>query len=170
MLDIDGFRLDKATQTTVDALADWSDAMRTCARAVGKDNFFIPGEITGGNTFGSIYLGRGRQPDMQPVSTHAAVTVTNLSSQNLFIREVQKNALDAAAFHYSVYRSLTRFLGMDGNLESGYDTPIDWVEAWNEMLLTNDMLNPNTNEFDVRHMYGTANQGSCYLPRVVLLC
>lgn len=170
MLDIDGFRLDKATQITVDALADWSDAMRQCARSVGKENFFIPGEITGGNTFGSIYLGRGRQPDMQPLDRLAAVTVTNLSSQALFIRSPQKNALDAAAFHYSVYRSLTRFLGMDGNLESGYDTPIDWVDAWNEMLYTNDMLNPNTNEFDVRHMYGTANQGGCCSPAVQLVC
>lgn len=57
MLDIDGFRYDKATQVTLDAEAEFSSNMRECARAVGKDNFFIPGEITGGNTFGAMYIG-----------------------------------------------------------------------------------------------------------------
>ena len=178
MLDIDGFRIDKATQITVDALGDFSNTVRECARSVGKENFFIPGEITGGNTFGSIYLGRGRQPDMLPNDLLSAVTTNNNSNSSLWIRDQGNNALDAAAFHYSVYRYLTRFLGMDGVLESGYDTPLDWyvncfcstillprailtvlrVDAWNDMLMTNDMVNPNTNTFDVRHMYGVSNQ------------
>ena len=59
MLDIDGFRIDKATQITVDMLGDWADSVRQCARRFGKNNFSIPGEVTGGDTFGSIYLGRG---------------------------------------------------------------------------------------------------------------
>jgi alpha-1,3-glucan synthase len=126
MLDIDGFRLDKATQITVDALGDFSHAMRECARSVGKENFFIPGEITGGNTFGSIYIGRGRQPDMLPTDLVSAVTTNNKSNGSLWIRDEDNNALDAAAFHYSIYRSLTRFLGMDGILASGYDTPLNW--------------------------------------------
>jgi alpha-1,3-glucan synthase len=158
MLDIDGFRLDKATQITVDALGNFSESMRECAREVGKENFFIPGEITGGNTFGSIYLGRGRQPDMLPPNLTAAVLTTNVSNSSLFIRDIGQNALDAAAFHYSVYRSMTRFLGMDGELTAAYDTPVDWVDAWNEMLITNDYVNANTNEFDPRHMYGVSNQ------------
>lgn len=62
MLDIDGFRYDKATQVTVDAEGQFSSNMRKCARAVGKENFFIPGEITGGNTFGSVYIGKFRIP------------------------------------------------------------------------------------------------------------
>jgi alpha-1,3-glucan synthase len=159
MLDIDGFRFDKATQITVDALGDFSHAMRECARSVGKENFFLPGEITGGNTFGSVYLGRGRQPNMMPETLDEAVAVSNRSNSSLFIRDEDKNALDSAAFHYSIYRSLTRFLGMDGNLESGYDVPVDFVDTWNLMLLSNDFVNPNTNEFDPRHMYGIANQG-----------
>lgn len=57
MLDIDGFRYDKATQVTVDAEGSFSAQMRECARAVNKTNFFIPGEITGGNTFGAVYIG-----------------------------------------------------------------------------------------------------------------
>jgi alpha-1,3-glucan synthase len=111
MLDIDGFRLDKATQITVDALGDWSDAIRKCARRFGKNNFFIPGEITGGNTFGSIYIGRGREPSMAAPTLKDAVTATNKTGREMFIRDPGKNALDAGAFHYSVYRSLTRFLG-----------------------------------------------------------
>jgi alpha-1,3-glucan synthase len=177
MLDIDGFRLDKATQITVDAVGNFSHAMRECARTVGKENFFIPGEITGGNTFGSIYLGRGRQPDMLPSTLTSAVTTTNASNSSLWIRDDGQNALDAAAFHYSIYRNMMRFLGMDGILASGFDTPQDWyvkllplpiygrfeadtnrVDAWNEILLTNDLVNTNTNTFDVRHMYGVSNQ------------
>ncbi|KAJ9317012.1 CAZyme family GH13 [Paecilomyces variotii] len=156
-LDIDGFRYDKATQATVDALGDISGSYRECARRYGKNNFFLPGEITGGNTFGAIYLGRGRQPNQLP-SLEEAITSTNSSPQQYFIREQGQNALDAAAFHYSIYRSMTRFLGMDGNLEAGYDTPVDWVDAWNEMLITNDFVNANTGKYDPRHMYGATNQ------------
>ena len=158
MLDIDGFRLDKATQITVDALGDFGHSVRECARRVGKQNFFIAGEIAGGNTFGSIYLGRGRQPDMVPQTLLDAVTTKNTSNSSMFIRDEDNNALDAAVFHYSVYRALTRLLGMDGNLTSGYDTPVNFVDAWNTMLSTNDLVNANTGVFDPRHMYGVSNQ------------
>ena len=158
MLDIDGFRFDKATQVTVDAQAEFGDFMRQCASRVGKENFFMPGEITGGNTFGSIYLGRGRQPDQRPDNLTQAITLNGASSDDFFIRSKGKNALDAAAFHYSIYRSLTRFLGMDGNLTAGYDVPTNFVDTWNTMLTTNDLVNANTGEFDPRHMYGATNQ------------
>lgn len=55
-LDIDGIRVDKSTQITVDALASWSTSTKACAAALGKNNFYIVGEITGGDTFGSLYL------------------------------------------------------------------------------------------------------------------
>lgn len=157
-LDIDGFRYDKATQATVDALGEMSLAYRECARAVGKENFFIAGEITGGNTFGSIYLGRGRQPNQYPSTTTQAMAMTNESDSQWFLREVGHEAIDGAAFHYSTYRALTRFLGMDGQLSAGYDVPIDWVNAWNEMLTSNDLVNANTGKFDPRHMFGATNQ------------
>ncbi|KAF2667663.1 alpha-1,3-glucan synthase [Microthyrium microscopicum] len=159
MLDIDGFRFDKATQATVDAHADFAAYVRECARSVGKSNFFMPGEITGGNTFGSVYLGRGRQPNMVPSNISFASTMSNSSDSKYYIRDLGKNSLDAAAFHYTVYRSLTRFLGMDGNLEAGYDANGgSWTDAWNTMLLTNDFVNANTGLFDPRHMYGVTNQ------------
>ncbi|KAJ5179972.1 alpha-1-3-glucan synthase [Penicillium capsulatum] len=157
-LDIDGFRYDKATQATVEALGDMSSAYRECARAVGKDNFFIAGEITGGNTFGSIYLGRGRQPNQYPKDAVQAMKMTNESSSQYFLREIGHEAIDGAAFHYSTYRALTRFLGMDGQLSAGYDVPINWVDAWNEMLQSNDLINANTGKFDPRHMFGVTNQ------------
>ncbi|KAG5298100.1 alpha-1,3-glucan synthase [Histoplasma ohiense] len=156
-LDIDGFRYDKALQATVDALGDMSEHYRECARSLGKHNFFLPGEITGGNTLGAIYIGRGRQPNMLPDSLEAAVKMTNMSNENYFIREQGKSALDAGAFHYSIYRSLTRFLGMDGSLAAGFDTPVNWVDAWNEMILTNDFVN-SQGHFDPRHMFGATNQ------------
>jgi hypothetical protein len=42
----DGFRVDKATQVIADTFGDFSQAMRECAANVGKDNFFITGEIS----------------------------------------------------------------------------------------------------------------------------
>lgn len=55
-LDFDAIRVDKATQVTVDALATWASTTRACANKLGKKNFFITGEVTGGDTFGSLYL------------------------------------------------------------------------------------------------------------------
>ncbi|MCJ1398815.1 Cell wall alpha-1,3-glucan synthase ags1 [Xylographa trunciseda] len=168
-LDIDGFRFDKATQVTVDAQGAFGEYIRNCAAQFGKHNFFMPGEITGGNTFGSIYLGRGRlaDPAMQPANLTAGVSLTNTSSDSYFIRDLGQNALDAAAFHYTIYRSLTRFLGMDGNLEAGYDASLNWVDGWNDMLTTNDLINANTGVFDPRHMYGVTNQDVFRWPAIV---
>ncbi|KAE8394957.1 hypothetical protein BDV23DRAFT_178946 [Aspergillus alliaceus] len=166
-LDIDGFRYDKATQATVDALADMSSAYRECARKVGKENFFIAGEITGGNTFGSIYLGRGRQPNQKVNDIMEAMNMTNTSDPQYFIREVGRAAIDAAAFHYSIYRGLTRFLGMDGQLDAGFDVPVDSVEAWNQIISTNDMINANTGKFDPRHMFGATNQDVFRWPAIL---
>lgn len=54
-LDIDAIRIDKSTQVTVDALAAWTTSTRACATQLGKTNFLITGEVTGGDTFGSLY-------------------------------------------------------------------------------------------------------------------
>ena len=113
MLDIDGFRMDKGQQITVDAQGEFADHVRQCAKSFGKNNFFIPGEIVSGNAFGADYLGRGKTPDMTVEDTTAAVSMTtNNSDRSGFIRDVGKNAFDAACFHYTTYRSLTRFLGL----------------------------------------------------------
>ncbi|KAJ9408695.1 putative alpha-1,3-glucan synthase [Paecilomyces variotii] len=158
MLDIDGFRIDKAIQVTLDAQAEWSDSIRRCARRFGKENFYIPGEIVSGNSFGSLYIGRGRQTNQTITNMTEAVTLTNDSDHRMHIRPPQKAALDASAFHYSVYRSLTRFLGMDGTFEAEGDPPSNFVELWNGLVQTNDMVNVNTGKFDPRHLYGTSNQ------------
>ncbi|PSS03495.1 alpha amylase [Coniella lustricola] len=158
-LDIDGFRVDKAMQVTVDAQAAFSSAMRDCAKDYNKTNFMVVGEITSGNTLGSIWLGRGRPLDMWVDDAETAQTLTwNTTDSPYFLRDPGNSGLDGGAFHYSVYRFLTRFLGLSGNLEASYDLPTDWVEMWNEMLLSNDFYNANTGEFDPRHMYGVANQ------------
>jgi alpha-1,3-glucan synthase len=128
MLDNDGFRFDKATQVTVDALADYSEAVRGCARRLGKQNFFMPGEITGSDSLGAIYLGRGREPQMRPKDAATGMSL-NSSSTGVFLRDAGKNGLDGAAFHYSIYRHLTRFLGMDGNITQAYDVPENWVRT-----------------------------------------
>jgi alpha-1,3-glucan synthase len=156
-LDIDGIRIDKATQVTVGFMADWSAHTRECAKQFNKDNFFIPGEITGGDTFGALYIGRGRTPQQRPPSFLDATNMTQDQTQ-YFLREADNAGLDSSAFHYSVYRSLCRFLGMDGNLNVAYDIDVNFVTAWNQLVVTNDFLNHQTNEFDPRHMFGTTNQ------------
>jgi alpha-1,3-glucan synthase len=55
-LDFDAIRVDKATQVTVEALAEWATGTRACATKLGKKNFLITGEVTGGDTFGALYM------------------------------------------------------------------------------------------------------------------
>ncbi|KAH8833661.1 modular protein with glycoside hydrolase family 13 and glycosyltransferase family 5 domains [Flagelloscypha sp. PMI_526] len=155
-LDIDAIRIDKATQVTVDALAEWASSTRSCAKDLGKNNFFIPGEVTGGDRFGSLYYGRGRTTTQLPGGFLAAANLT-ASNNEYFLREAPLNALDSVAFHYSTYRSLSRFLGMDGNLQVAYDVDLNFVTAWNQMFVNNDFINQMTGKLDPRHMYGTSN-------------
>ncbi|KAF8825486.1 hypothetical protein HHX47_DHR6000210 [Lentinula edodes] len=156
-LDIDAIRVDKSLQVTLEALAEWSNATRECAIGVGKENFYIAGEVTGGDTFGALYLGRGRTPSMRPDSIATAANVTSSDAQ-YFLRPEGYNALDGCAFHYSIYRSLTSFLGMDGNLQDAYDLSSDsFITAWNEMFVNDDFINSNTGVIDPRHMFGTSN-------------
>jgi alpha-1,3-glucan synthase len=58
-LDFDAIRIDKSTQVTLDAIAEWASSTRACAADLGKDNFYITGEVTGGDTFGSLYMYAG---------------------------------------------------------------------------------------------------------------
>jgi hypothetical protein len=41
-------------------------------------------------------------------------------------------------------------IGMDGQLTAGFDAPVDWVEGWDYMVKTNDLINANTGVFDPR--------------------
>jgi alpha-1,3-glucan synthase len=86
----------------------------------------------------------------------AAANVTSDDNQ-YFLRDAPNNGLDAIAFHYSIYRSFQRFLGMDGNLQVAYDVSVNFVSAWNQMFVENDFINAFTGEIDPRHMYGTSN-------------
>ena len=168
MLDIDGFRMDKGQQITVDAQGEFADYIRQCARRFGKQNFFIPGEIVSGNAFGAIYLGRGKEPGQAVNDTTKAVQqMTNTTDDSLFLRGKGKNAFDAACFHYSTYRALTRFLGMDGDLGAKGETPTDFIDAWNDFIKTNDLINANTGVFDPRHMYGAQNQDVFRWPTII---
>ena|SRR5450432_3109317 len=113
MLDIDGFRMDKGLQITVDAQGEFANYIRGCAARYGKHNFYIPGEIVAGNAFGAVYIGRGKEPNMAVENvTEAVLLTTNQLNSSLVIRDAGHNAFDGPAFHYSAYRALTKFLGM----------------------------------------------------------
>lgn len=47
---------------------------------------------------------------------------------------------------------------MDGTYEAEGDPPANFVDLWNALVATNDMVNTNTGKFDPRHLYGTSNQ------------
>lgn len=152
-LDIDGFRIDKAMQVTVDAQGNWSHFQRECATSIGKNNFFIPGEIVNGNADGSVYIGRGKEPEMMVENITEALT----SNSSQYIRAEGHQALDAGAFHYSTYRALMRFLGLDGNLLAANDAPVNFADQWKTFVQTNDLNNAFTGKWDPRHMYGVSN-------------
>ncbi len=94
-LDIDAIRIDKSIQVTVDAIATWATHTRGCAQKVGKKNFMITGEVTGGDTFGSLYIGRGRQPNQRPSYPVAANLTGAASESQYFLRDSGKNGIDA---------------------------------------------------------------------------
>lgn len=162
-LDIDGFRMDKAMQIPVDSQANFSLAMRECAGEVGKENFFVPGEIVNGNTNGAIYIGRGKEPEMAYDNMTAAVSSGELN----YVRDDKHHALDAAAFHYSFYRALMRILGLDGNLLATAEAPTNLADQWETLMKTNDMRNAYTQEFDPRHMYAASNQDVLRWPGLI---
>nr|OQO18342.1 hypothetical protein B0A51_18106 [Rachicladosporium sp. CCFEE 5018] len=153
-LDFDGFRIDKAMQTTVDSMGSFSNTVRQCAAKLGKNNFFIPGEVVNGNSDGAVYYGRGKDPSMAVDNLTEVVTSNNTQ----YLREQGHSALDAGAFHYTIYRGLMRFLGLDGNLLAANDGPVNFADSWYQMMVANDMNNAYTGKFDPRHMYGTSNQ------------
>lgn len=111
MLDLDGFRMDKALQISVDSLAEWSQYQRECARQYGKENFLIIGEVVGTDQQAAIYYGRGRQADQYADNFTAAALATNESSVTDYVRDFGLTALDGTAFHYTIYGAMTRFLG-----------------------------------------------------------
>ncbi|KAG9722494.1 alpha-1,3-glucan synthase, partial [Aureobasidium melanogenum] len=162
MLDIDGFRVDKALQTPVDALAEWATYQRNCARQYGKENFLITGEVVGELKFSSVFFGRGKSPDTyfdNPLEGQNATGETEG-----YIRDFGNNALDGTNFHYPTYGALTRFLGLDGAI--GFEG-VDFVQHWLGYLETDDMVNANTGVFDPRHMYGTTNQDVFRWPSLI---
>ncbi|KAF2715738.1 glycosyltransferase family 5 protein [Pleomassaria siparia CBS 279.74] len=155
MLDIDGFRMDKAAQTPIDVHAEWSDYQRACARRYGKDNFLIVGEIVSKVPYASLLIGRGKQPNQAFENMTQAIAAYSAKQDDNYLRSFGSSALDGDAFAYPFYGAMTRFLGLDGPI--GLEG-VDFVETWHDLLLHEDMVNANTGEFDPRHLWGMTNQ------------
>jgi alpha-1,3-glucan synthase len=155
MLDIDGFRMDKAAQTPVDVHAEWSEHQRKCARRFGKENFLIVGEVVSKVQYASLMIGRGKQPNQSFKNVADAVVPRNWENDTNYLRPYGTSLLDGDAFHYPFYGAMTRFLGLDGPI--GLEG-VDFVKLWHELLHHVDMVNPNTGEFDPRHLWGMTNQ------------
>jgi len=157
MLDFDGYRIDKALQVSVDAQARFSKYIRACASRHGEENFFISGEIVNEVGLSSVYLGRGRQPDVAPANAEIALSLAMDQIKEFeFLRRTEYSALYSAEFHCGLYRAIVIFLGTGGDLQlpSG-SRQFNFVEMWQGQrgyLLTDDLVNANTGLFDPRHM------------------
>lgn len=103
-----------------------------------------------------VFSGRGRTPTQRPPDFPTAANLT-ASENQYFLRDEGLNGLDSVAFHYSTYRALTSFLGMDGNLQVAFDVSNNFAQSWQEMFVTNDFVNPNNGDVDPKHMFGTSN-------------
>jgi alpha-1,3-glucan synthase len=85
--------------------------MRKCAGELGKDNFFISGEVTSNHALGAVYMGRGKTPSLY--SKHVdSVSLVWRDKYNFYLR-ANSSCLDSSAFHYTIHRKLVRFLGLD---------------------------------------------------------
>jgi alpha-1,3-glucan synthase len=75
--------------------------------------------------------GRGREGD-QWLASPDDITNTPVDT---FIRPFSSSPLDSVAFHYSIYRALIPFLGLDGNPFPEHDV-IGWsfADMWNTMM------------------------------------
>ncbi|KAB2571997.1 Cell wall alpha-1,3-glucan synthase ags1 [Lasiodiplodia theobromae] len=155
MLDIDGFRLDKALQMTADGLADFSSFQRRCARRYGKENFLIVGELVGKKPLVALTTGRGKEPEQYWHNTTEAIAASNTSDPQHFVRDGEHTSIDGSSFSYDMYFSLAQFLGLDGDYPKG---SVDFVSLWEDLLVQTDMVNVNTGVFDPRHGFGTTNQ------------
>ncbi|KAJ3284167.1 Cell wall alpha-1,3-glucan synthase ags1, partial [Borealophlyctis nickersoniae] len=162
-LDFDAVRIDKSTQMTNIFLTKFTPHVRACARKLGKTNFLVTGEITAGETFGALFIGRGRQPDKRPATPEEAMNRSALTPQN-FLWSEGKSSMDSQAFHYSIYRNMLRFLRLDSNDRARFDLSTDLVPAWHEILVNDDMWNLETGQFDPRHMFGVTNQDTIRWP------
>lgn len=66
----------------------------------------------GSDAQSAVYMGRGKQPDMYLDNITAAMEMTNVTANDsAYLRDEGLSALDAAAFQYTIYGALTRFLG-----------------------------------------------------------
>lgn len=165
MLDIDGYRLDKAVQITIDALTDFTAYQRQCAKRYGKDNFLVVGELVADDALSAIYVGRGQQPDMYYDTVSDAITGFSTTNASGYVRPSGQAALDGSAFQYAIYGSLARFIGMDSPWGGAGGS--DWANWWHQLMRTNDMVNENTGDFDPRQIFGTTNQDVLRLPAMV---
>lgn len=155
MLDIDGFRVDKGTQITPDALAEFSTYQRECAKQFGKENFMVVGEVVATSELAAVFVGRGKTPDQKFDNLTEATIADGTTNSSSYIRDFGSTALDGSAFQYDIYGAMTRFLGMDGPWGGN---GVDFVQQWNLLLGSQDMVNAITGEFDPRSFMGVTSQ------------
>lgn len=63
LTDCDGFRVDTVKHVSMETARNWCNAISEHAEALGKNDFFILGEVAGGNLTQALYLAAARNID-----------------------------------------------------------------------------------------------------------
>lgn len=79
--DVDGFRMDAAKHITGDFIAHFSTQMRSYAKSLGKNNFYVIGEVAAGEDFIGQRLGKMTRQPMPQSTTNRKNDVQPLWSQ-----------------------------------------------------------------------------------------
>ena len=74
--DVDGFRMDAAKHVTEDFIATFSTELRAYAKSLGKDNFFIVGEVASSTTQQAYRVGKMRSNWIDPGDASAVIPAT----------------------------------------------------------------------------------------------
>jgi alpha-1,3-glucan synthase len=166
-LDVDGIRVDKVTQMTINFMKVLGPKVRECAAAVNKTNFLLTGEITSGSVYGSLFLGRGKTPDQYSLDNlnHPENTFGPGGQVGPTMRK--EFGIDSQAFSYSLYRGLLDFLGLRGTILTSYDVGSDPIEAYNTFLQQIDYVNAFTGKTDPRDLWGVGNQDTFRWPSIM---
>ena len=83
LTDCDGFRVDTVKHVSMETARNWCNAVSEHAETLGKSNFFILGEVAGGNFTQDLYLAAARNIDAVLDIGNARIELTNVAKGHI---------------------------------------------------------------------------------------
>ncbi|KAJ3350440.1 Cell wall alpha-1,3-glucan synthase ags1 [Entophlyctis luteolus] len=156
--DIDGLRVDKGSQFSPAFYTVWGPKVH-----VSTDNFsWIVSEMTTIEIPKSaVFFGRGKQPNQMALNrtmwyeeqAQNNTSMAPLNSANKpqpYIYSTGMEMVDSSSFHYPVYYAIIAALLTD-------PFNADVLGAYYQSVYSDDLVNANTGNLDVRHIFGVSN-------------